>query len=39
MLGMILATASTLYLGKSGILQELFFRQARQGWVDLQEDT
>ena len=39
MLGIILATASTLYSGKPGILQELFFRQARQGWVDLQEDT
>ena len=39
MLGIILAIASTLYSGKPGILQELFFRQARQGWVDLEEDT
>ena len=39
MSGIILATASTPYLGKPCILQELFFRQARQGWIDLQEDT
>ena len=38
MAGIILATQS-LYLGKPGIQQELFFRQAREGWVDLQEDT
>ena len=25
--------------GKPSILQELFFRHARQGWEDLQEDT
>ena len=35
---MILATES-LYSGKPGIQQEEFFRQAREGWVDLQEDT
>ena len=34
----ILATKS-MYLGKPGIQQELVFRQAREGWVDLQEDT
>ena len=39
MSGVILATASTLYSGKLGILHELFFRQDRQGWEDLQEDT
>ena len=35
---MILATES-LYSGKPGIQQEEFFRQAREGCVDLQEDT
>ena len=34
-----MATSSTLYSGKPGILQKLLFRQSRQGWVDLQEDT
>ena len=38
MAGIILATES-LYSGKPGIQQELFFRRACQGWVDLQEDT
>ena len=38
MAGIILATES-LYSGKPGIQQEEFFRQAREGWVDLQEDT
>ena len=38
MAGIILATES-LYLGKPGIQQELFFRQAREEWVDLHEDT
>ena len=36
--GIILATES-LYSGKPGIQQELFFRHAREGWVDLLEDT
>ena len=35
---MILDTES-LYSGKPGIQQEEFFRQAREGWVELQEDT
>ena len=38
MSGMILATES-LFSGKVGIQQEEFFRQAREGWIDLQEDT
>ena len=38
MAGILLATES-LYSGKPGIHQEEFFRQARDGWVDLQEDT
>ena len=36
--GIILATES-LYSSKPGIQQKLFFRQAREGWVNLQEDT
>ena len=38
MAGILLARES-LYSGKPGIQQEQFFRQAREGWVDLQEDT
>ena len=35
----VVSAVSTLYSRKSGIQQELLFRQARQGWQDLQEDT
>ena len=38
MAGILLATES-LYSGKPGIQQEQFFKHAREGWVDLQEDT
>ena len=38
MAGILLATES-LYSRKPGIQQEQFFRHAREGWVDLQEDT
>ena len=38
MAGILLATES-LYSGKPGIQHEEFFRQAREGWVELQEDT
>ena len=32
-------TTAALYSSKSGVQQDLFFRQARQGWQVLQEDT